>query len=669
QLFSDDYSRLDAHSAGSNEFSFLAGRLSYKLGLRGPCLVTPTACSSSLVSVHLACRSLRWRESDLALAGGVNAMLTPYPFISLSKMGALARDGRTRTFDRAADGYGRGEGCGVVVLKRLSDALADDDPILALVRGSEVNHDGAKSALQVPNGLAQEALLRQTLAGAGVEAHQVDYLEAHGVGSALGDAIEMHAAGAVLGAGRDRPLVVGSVKTNLGHLEAAAGVAGLIKVVLALQHQEIPPHLHFREPNSHIVWDELPVTVPTSPLPWPRGERPRIAGISAFGLSGINAHLLVEEAPVREPTGSDCERDLHVLSVSAKSETALEVLAAGYRSVLEQDSEPALADVCFTAAVGRTHFRHRLALVSESREQLRRQLDGFLDGDERALRQVGEDASGRRFQVAFLFPGEGSEYPGMGRRLAATEPTFRRALEGYDELVRSHLDRPLLPMLHPESGEDPFPDEPRCARLALFFVELALAELWRSWGIEPSWLLGDGVGEVAAACVAGVFQPEDGLRLIAGYIDSVDTESTWAVPRIGLISSASGRPLAGKLACDPDYWRPQRRARLNLEASLATLAEQGCRRLLEPGPQSVQRRDSQSDLPPGAGAWLPSLVPGEDEQERMLRSLAELYVRGADVSWASLNATAGGRKVVLPTYPFQRRRHWVEPAARIVNGS
>ncbi|KAB8330056.1 polyketide synthase, partial [Scytonema tolypothrichoides VB-61278] len=300
QLKFDDPTQIDAYTGTGNGFCFASGRLSYILGLQGPNMAIDTACSSSLVAIHLACQSLRTGECNLALAGGVQLILSPEITIFLSKAHALSPDGRCKTFDADANGFGRGEGCGVVVLKRLSDAVANRDNILAVIRGSAINHDGPSTGLTVPNGLAQQKLILKALQNAKVEPSEVSYIEAHGTGTALGDPIEVESLATIFGKGRsqDNPLVVGSVKTNIGHLEAAAGIAGLMKVVLSLQHNKIPPHLHFKQPSPHINWDEVPVKVPTSPMPWFPGEKRRLAGVSSFGMSGTNAHIVLEEAPL-----------------------------------------------------------------------------------------------------------------------------------------------------------------------------------------------------------------------------------------------------------------------------------------------------------------------------------------------------------------------------------
>lgn len=366
-----DRTQIDAYNTLSMLRSMAAGRLAYTLGFHGSAMQLDTACSSSLLAIHLACQSLRTGECNMALAGGVNLILSPEASIGLSKLKALSQDGRCKTFDASADGYGRGEGCGIVVLKRLSDAIASNDNILAVIRGSAVNHDGASNGLTAPNGSAQEALLRKALDNAGVEPDQIQYVEAHGTGTSLGDPIEVVALGNVFGEGRnqDNPLAIGSVKTQLGHLESAAGVASLIKVVLGLHHGEIPPHLHFNQPNPYIPWSKLPIVVPTKPTKW--DGKQQLAGVSSFGMSGTNVHLILESAPEIEPKAkSETERPLHLLSLSAKTESALVALVNDYQNFLSSHPQTTLPDLCFTANTGRAHFAHRLAFVTKSTADL-----------------------------------------------------------------------------------------------------------------------------------------------------------------------------------------------------------------------------------------------------------------------------------------------------------
>jgi amino acid adenylation domain-containing protein len=509
--------RIDAYAGSGNGLCFAAGRISHALRLQGPSLAVDTACSSSLVALHLAAQSLRAGECDLALAGGVNLLLAPETMIYLSKSRALSPTGRCRTFDAAADGFVRGEGCGVVVLKRLSDALADGDEILALLRGSAVNHDGPSSGLTVPNGAAQERLLRAALRQAGVEPRAVSYLEAHGTGTPLGDPIEVQALASVLGRDRSRAdaLILGSIKTNIGHLEAAAGIAGLIKVVLSLRHGEIPPHLHLRQPTAHVAWDELPLRIADRPLPWLRREGvPRIAGVSSFGLSGTNAHVVVEEAPLRGPAREEPARPLHVLALSARSEAALRELAGRFAAALRETPAPPLADVCFSANTGRAGFEHRLAATARGAEELESELERFASGAASAGSLVRGTARGARPPaVAFLFTGQGSHTLGAGRQLDTAEPVFREAISRCGEILAPWLDRPLRSIFG--GGDAALLTEPAYAQPALFALEYALAELWQSWGIEPAFVFGHSLGEYVAACRAGVFSLEDGLKLVA----------------------------------------------------------------------------------------------------------------------------------------------------------
>jgi acyl transferase domain-containing protein/acyl carrier protein len=489
------------------------GRISYRLGFEGPAVTLDTACSSSLVAMHQASQALRAGECDLALAGGVNVLLSPGTMINFSQARMLAPDGRCKTFDAAADGYVRGEGCGVIVLKRLGDALRDGDPIRAVIRGSAVNQDGASGGLTVPNGRAQQRVIADALRQAGLEAKDIDYLEAHGTGTSLGDPIEVQAAGAALGAGRDEPLWIGSVKTNIGHLEAASGIAGVIKVVLALEHELLPQHLHFQTPSPHIPWAQLPVKVVSAAQPWQRNGRPRRAGISSFGFSGTNAHVVVEEAPEQTeaaPAVDAVERRYELLPLSARTPEALRELAERYVAWLEGHPEASLGDVCYTAGVGRSHLEQRAALVVDSRERAKELLKAV--EQEQPAPGLLSAACTDPPKTAWLFTGQGSQYAGMARELYETQPVFRETLEHCNEVLRGELKRPLLEVMF---GDGELLNHTSYAQPALFALEMGLARLWQAWGLEPDVVLGHSVGQYAAACVAGVFSLEDGLKLLA----------------------------------------------------------------------------------------------------------------------------------------------------------
>jgi malonyl CoA-acyl carrier protein transacylase len=511
-----DLQRIDGYVATGTTMSPAAGRLSYVLGLNGPSMVVDTACSSSLVATHLAVASLRSRECDLALVGGVNLMLRPEWYVNFTKAHMLAPDGRCKTFDAAANGYSRGEGCGVVVLQRLSEAVTARRRILAVIRGSAVNQDGASGGLTVPSGPSQEHVIRRALDRAGVRPEEVSYVEAHGTGTSLGDPIEVAAIGAVFGAARsrERPLQIGSVKTNIGHLEAAAGIAGLMKVALSLRNEEIPPHLHFTHGNPMIDWEGLAVAVPVERTPWPSGSTPRRAGISSFGFTGTNAHLVLEEAPAAVPRPEqETERPRHLLTLSARTPGALAQLTHRYARHLADRPELSLRDVAFTANTGRAHFRHRLAVVAGSRDEARTRLEACAGGHTPAGVSTGQAAEPPR--IAFLFTGQGSQYVGMGRQLYDAEPVFRDALDQCDRILRVHLNRPLLEVIHHPSGDASSLDDTAYTQPALFALEYALAALWKSWGIEPGVVMGHSIGEYVAACVAGVFSLEDGLALVS----------------------------------------------------------------------------------------------------------------------------------------------------------
>ncbi|NEQ72619.1 MAG: type I polyketide synthase [Okeania sp. SIO2C9] len=538
-ISTDDYAAVTLNEAssyptlGSNR-SVGVGRISHLLGLQGSNIQVDTACSSSLVATHLACQSLRSGESNLALVGGVNLILSPISTIARCQLKALSPDGRCKTFDAAANGYGQGEGCGVLVLKRLSDAVSDGDLISAVIRGSAVNHDGPSSGMTVPNRMAQKQVIQQALTNAKLEPDQISYLDAHGTGTSLGDPIEIEALAEVYGKNRpaDHPLIVGSVKTNIGHLEAAAGVSSLMKVILALQHQEIPPHLHLKQPNPHVDWDRLPIKIPTSLMPWSGEGKPRIAAVSSFGMGGTNAHIVLEEAPVEfriknsefriktnGERGGDLERPLHILTLSAKTEKALADLVSSYQKHLETYPDLAVADVCYTANTGRKHFKHRLAVIASDQKELVEKLLDQKTGKEVVGLSCGEfDSGSASSKLAFLFTGQGSQYVNMGKQLYETQPTFRQALDRCDQILQPYLEVPLLEAVYPKDEQKSTSnllDQTGYTQPALFAIEYALAKLWESWGIKPTVVMGHSVGEYVAATIAGVFSLEDGLKLIA----------------------------------------------------------------------------------------------------------------------------------------------------------
>ncbi|MBE9170244.1 type I polyketide synthase [Pleurocapsales cyanobacterium LEGE 06147] len=554
RLLYKDYSYIGPYSGTGTGPCIAANRLSYLLNLRGPSMAIDTACSSALVAVHLACQSLQQKESELCLVGGVNLILSPEPTITFSQAQMMAADGRCKTFDAAADGYVRGEGCGIVVLKRVSDALKDGDNIQALIAGSALNQDGLSNGLTAPNGFAQQAVIRQALTNAGVAPTQISYVEAHGTGTSLGDPIEVKSLKSVLLEGRqpDQPCWIGSVKTNIGHLEAAAGIAGLIKVVLSLQHREIPPHLHLKQLNPYISLQKTPFSIPTECQPWV--TEPRLAGVSAFSFGGTNCHVILKEAPLAAAVANDIERPEHLFALSAKSDKALVELAQRYRDFLESHPQTSIADLCFTANTGREHFEHRLCMVLESTVRLREQLEIFTAGKETSGFLKGQVSSRKPPKIAFLFTGQGSQYVGMGRQLYQTQPTFRAALERCEEILRPYLDLPLLEILYPDSNstnpKSTIPnsklDQTAYTQPAIFALEYALYQLWLSWGIVPTAVMGHSLGEYVAATVAGVFGLEDALKLVATRARLMQ-----ALPQEGEMLAVSAPPQRVEAAIAP----------------------------------------------------------------------------------------------------------------------
>jgi acyl transferase domain-containing protein/pimeloyl-ACP methyl ester carboxylesterase len=565
-----DPGEIDPHFGTGTALSAAAGRLSFTLGLTGPSMAIDTACSSSLVAVHIACQSLRNRECHLALAAGVNVLLAPEVNVAFSKARLLSADGRCRTFDEAADGYGRGEGCGVVVLKRLSDAIADGDAIAATILGSAVNQDGPSAALVVPNGLAQQAVIRAALDSAGIAANDVDYVEAHGTGTALGDPIEVGALAQVFGNARNgRPLVIGSVKTNVGHLESAAGIAGLIKVALSLRHETIPAHLHFRRPNPRIAWDLVSAEIPTTARSWPRGERRRLAGVSSFGFTGTNAHVILEEAPARDSAPPIVDRGAHVLTLSAKTAPALRAQATRFDDYASTQSDAAIGDICFSANVGRAHLRHRLSIVASSIAELRQRLHDFLAGRE-ADGVFCNEGRGGRSKVAFLFSPPGTEHPDMGRELYDTHQGFRETFDRADQ-------GPLVAL------------------------QTALAELWKSWGIQP----------------AAVWRADD------RHASDISTASS---------------------AID----------------AIRRLREMGCNRFIEIGPDPVLLDAARDCLSGQDVVCIPSLRRAGSNWRVLATGLARFAIEDRSLNWAAFDQYYRRVRLPLPPYPFQRERFWID---------
>jgi acyl transferase domain-containing protein/pimeloyl-ACP methyl ester carboxylesterase/acyl carrier protein len=737
---------LDVHTSSGTMVAVAAGRLAYVLGLHGPTMIVDTACSSSLVAVHIACQSLRRKECDIALAGGANLMLTPHAMIIECSTRMLAPDGRCKTFDADANGFGRGEGGGMVALKRLSDAQANGDNIIALIRGSAVNHDGHSSGLSVPNGLAQESVIREALKNSQLEASDISYIEAHGTGTHLGDPIELGALQGVFGKGRDadKPLLVGSAKTNLGHLEWSAGITGLLKTAVSLQHNKILPHINYSKPNPLVDWDTLDIRIPTSCEPWPAEILAR-AGVSSFGFSGTNSHVVMEQAPVEE-SNEIKTRGEELFVISAKTAPALRDQIKQYREFFENNNDLHLENVCFTSAVGRSHFSHRLSVHSNSLNELKNKLAALEAGksvEGASQNSVNEKKS---LKWSFLCTGQGSQYIGMAQNLYRSEPVFQEVLDQCNEYLREQLPLSLLDVMFESHNEEEL-NKTMYTQPALYALETGLAALWSSWGIKPSMVLGHSVGEYAAAHIAGVFSLQDGLKLIAaraklmqalpaggsmavlmtsadhvhslikehekeislaaingkdnvvisGMTNVVDSicqqleiegikiyplavshafhsplmdsmledfktvaqSIDYQMPKLSIVSNISGK-LAGKEIADAEYWVKHVRAPVEFAKGMKCLVDEGASHYLELGPKPVLLTMARACIELSADRCFSSLQQGKNDLQAMFLSLGEAYVQGAVIKWQGLYANRNYRRIVLPTYPFQRKRYWVK---------
>jgi acyl transferase domain-containing protein len=642
---------LDKFSGTGTAHNFLSGRLSYVLDLHGPSLVVDTACSSSLVATHLACQSLRLGECRMALVAGVNLILGPFFSVAASRMHMLSPSGRCRTFDSRADGFVRSEGCGVVVLKRLVDAVADGDRVLAVIRGTAMNQDGRTNGITAPNGLSQQAVVREALRNGGVEPSSVGYVETHGTATALGDPIEVEALGAVLGPGRAKGATVtlGAVKSNLGHLEGAAGIAALIKTTLCLVNRKLPPVVHFKQLNPHISLDGTPFVIPTSTSHWECASR-RIAGVSAFSWSGTNAHVVLEEAP--EDSGSvvapgDRGGLARLLPFSARGEDALDALGRAWRLWLTMPRAPQpFADVCHSAACRRTHHEWRAAVIADAVSQLPDRFDAFLRRTAHPHVSIGRAEA--RSGIVFIIPDRPSRDVGMGRELYASEPVFRDAIDRCERALAPHVDWSIAERFRAAADAPPVPAAADAASRC-FALPVALDALWRSWGIAPDAVIADGIGEAAAACVAGALALDDAARAIGHWAASFASEK-----EDGAGSDAMRRraleglqPQAARVPIYAGGATAVARVTAEGDGTFIELSVPTLRSDIEHMLRTLQR----------PGLVLSSLQPGESERVAMLRTAAQLYAAGHDLNWTAVNGPGGF--VELPRYQFQRQRYWM----------
>ncbi|MDE5095416.1 MAG: type I polyketide synthase [Trichodesmium sp. St11_bin5] len=750
-----------------NDKDYLATRTAYKLNLTGPALNIQTACSTSLVAVHLACQSLLNGECDMALAGGVSIQI-PQNVGYLHQEGLIgSHDGHCRAFDARSSGTVFGNGVGVVLLKPLQDAIADGDCIHAVIKGSAINNDGSlKLGYTAPSVDGQAAVISEAQAVASVTPETITYIEAHGTGTELGDPIEIEALTKAFSEHTDKKqfCAIGSLKTNVGHMNTAAGIGALIKTVLTLKHNLIPPSLHYEKPNPQINFSDSPFYVNSTLSEWKRNGTPLRAGVSSFGIGGTNSHVVLEEAPSQVKEEDDLQRPVHILTLSAKTPTALADLVDSYHHYLETNLDLDLGDVCYTASTGRVHFNHRLAVVAEKQTELTEKLRQFKLED-----KVEGICSGKLLinatapKVAFLFTGQGSQYVNMGKELYEQAPVFRAALDECEEILEELGVNSILEIIYPEGGETSPLDQTAYTQPAIFAIEYALAKLWESWGIKPDVVMGHSVGEYIAATVAGIFSLEDGLKLIAArgrlmqqlpaggemvavmaseakvkkllrpyaekvaiaaingpksvvisgeatavreIVSSLESEKiktkqlqvshafhsplmepmlaeweavakelTYHQPEIPVISNVTGT-IADKSITTAKYWVDHVRLPVRFAEGMDALQKQGVEIFLEVGPKPILLGMGRRCLPKDVGVWLPSLRPEHiplqsslesarsEDFSQMLSSLGELYVRGVKVDWVEYDGEYSRQKVILPTYPFQRQRYWIDNYSR-----
>jgi acyl transferase domain-containing protein/acyl carrier protein len=747
---------LEGHLPIGNASSVASGRVSYALGLEGPAMTVDTACSSSLVAMHLAAGALRNGECSLALAGGATVMWTPDAFIFFSRQRGLAPDGRCKAFAEAADGTAWSEGVGMLVLERLSDAEANGHRVLATVRGSAVNQDGASNGLSAPNGPSQERVIRQALANAGLEPADVDMVEAHGTGTPLGDPIEASAILATYGQDREQPLWLGALKSNIGHTQAAAGVAGVIKAVLAMRESTMPRTLHVDGPSSKIDWEAGKVELLTEARQWEANGRPRRAAVSSFGISGTNAHLILEQGPMTEEQEAEAPVDPPILAgplvftFSAQDPEALAEQASRLAARVEQSPELPLADLAYSLATSRDGLEHREAVLAEEREELLASLGALAKGERPASATRAKAPPSPR--LAWLFTGQGSQRAGMGKELYETYPAYAEAFDAVCAEIDPHLGRSLEALVFSEPGseEAELLDHTTYAQPALFATQVALARLYASWGLEPEAMAGHSVGEISAAHLAGILSlgdaarlvcsrgalmgalPEGGamlaveatereaLELVAGgeaelSLAAVNSprscvvsgaaaaieecEAAWkelgkrakrldvshafhsplmdpmlgefaeaceslelGAPHTPLVSCLSGELLGAERAADPAHWVAHAREPVRFAAAVSALLGEGTTAALELGPDPVLCAMAVECLDEGQELTLaPALRAGHPEPQSALGALAATHAAGAGVDWEAFFAGTGAKPVPLPTYPFQRKRYWLNP--------
>ncbi len=745
------------HALTGNLLSILAARIGYFLDLRGPLIAIDTACSSSLVAIHQACESIRRGESELAIAGGINLMQTPMTHISISQFKMLSPSGVCKAFDISADGMIFSEGCGVILLKDYAQAVQDNDYIYGIVKGSGINYDGDTNGIFTPSSESQRQLEKKVYDKFEINPETISYVETAAAGSKLGDEIEVEALKQVFEEYTNKKQFcgIGSVKTNIGHTSCASGVAGLIKTILCLKNQKLVPSLHCSQLNPEMELENSPFYINTKFKDWETPEgKPRRATVSSFGFNGTNAHIVLEEAPIKltkETTELSSKQSHQLLTLSAKTETALKELVTHYQKHLQTHPELELADVCYTANTGRSHFKYRLAILAQNPQQLTSKL--------LQLQQPQPEVTGvfsgklpnhsTPPKIAFLFTGQGSQYINMGIQLYETQSVFRQTIDECDTILGEELEYPLREIIYPQTDnlDSTIINQTKYTQPALFAIEYALYKLWSSWGILPDVVMGHSIGEYVAATVAGIFSLKDGLKLIAkrgklmqelpsggqmvsvmanqskveelirpyiekvaiaaingpesvvisgggeaieaivsqlesegikskrlevshgfhsplmepmlGEFEEVANQVRYNQPQVKLISNVTGKQADERIST-AKYWVDHVREAVQFAQSMETLDEIGYEVFLEIGPKPVLIGMGRECLVGKKKKWLGSLRAGKKDMVQMLESLGKLYVEGVKVDWSGFDQDDVRQKVVLPTYPFQRKQYSIE---------
>lgn len=741
-----------------NDKDFLSTRVSYKLNLKGPSMTIQTACSTSLVAVCQACTNLLTYQCDMAVAGGVSISFPQKRDYEYQEGSLVSSDGICRTFDAAADGTVFGHGVAVVLLKRLADAVADGDTILAVIKGTAVNNDGtAKVSYTAPSVDAQASVIAMAQAAAAVDPESISYIEAHGTGTSLGDPIELAALTKAFregGARRQGYCAVGTAKTNIGHLDIASGVTGLIKTIQQLQYEQIPSLLHFKTANPKIDFAQSPFFPVTKTIEWKRGEEPRRAGVSSFGVGGTNAHVIVEESPITE--ASSPSRACQLLIISAKSDLALQKMTENLATHLLTHPGQSLGDVAFTLQKGRKSFAWRRALVVQDAADA---ISKLRLGDPKTL--FSSTSPEIEPSVVFLFPGQGAQYVDMGRGLYETEPVFRSEIDRCAEILRQHLDTDIRATLYPGPADRKLAEarinDTSITQPVIFAVEYSLAKLWLSWGIKPSVLIGHSIGEYVAAVLAETFALENALALLAeraklmqslpagsmlavrldghtvadmlpaevslaaynspklctvsgltevlkSFQKELETKNVasrllatshafhsammepilpkftefarstpWSAPKIPWISTCTGTWMTAKDLADPAYWARQLRNAVRFSDAIELVLKDAPGLLLEVGPgRALSQIAQQHSAKSGEVTVFSTLDSSHEqtgEQALMLTTLGKLWLGGVKPDWDGFYANEKRRRIPLPTYPFERKRHWVEPISPRVSAT